>query len=61
MDPGLRGQRDEVGSQGRPGRFVDNARYDLLGSAVERVNDLGSDDLLSGGVQAVDVALDRIM
>ena len=58
---GLCGQGDEVGSQGRPGRCVGDVGYDLLGSAVERVHNCGSDDLLSGGVQAIGVALDRIM
>ena len=58
---GLCGQGDEVGSQGRPPRFVGDVGYDLLGSAVERLHNCGSDDLLRGGVQAIGVALDRIM
>jgi hypothetical protein len=58
---GLCGQGDEVGSQDGPGRFVGDLGYDLLGSAVERVHNCGSDDLLRGGVQAIGVALHRIM
>ena len=58
---GLCGQGDEVGSQGGPGRFVGDVGYDLLGSAVERVHNCGSDDLLRGGLKAIGVALDRIM
>jgi hypothetical protein len=57
----LRGQGDEVSSQGGPGRSVGDVGYDLLGPTVERVQNCGSDDLLSGGVQAIGVALDRIM
>jgi hypothetical protein len=60
MFAGLCGQSDEVGSQGRPPRFVGDVRYDLLGSAIERLHNCGPDDLLSGGVQAIGVALDRI-
>ena len=33
----------------------------MVGSAVERLHNCGSDDLLSGGLQSVGVALDRIM
>jgi hypothetical protein len=59
--PGLFGQGDEVGSQGGPCWGVGDVGYDLLGSAVERVNNCGSDDLLSGGLQAIGIALDRIL
>jgi hypothetical protein len=33
----------------------------LIGSAVERVHDFGSDDVLGRGVQGVGVALDRVV
>ena len=55
------GGSQEVGSQGRPRRFRGDVRYDLLGLAVEGVHNCGSDDVLSGGPQAICVALDRIM
>jgi hypothetical protein len=57
---GLCCQGDEVGSQGRPGGFLGDVRYDLIGSAVERIHNCGSDDSFSGGLQAIGVALDRI-
>ena len=58
---GFCGQGDEVGSQGGPCRCVGDVGYDLVGSAVERVNNCGSDDLLSCGLQGIGVALDRIL
>ena len=57
---GLRAQCEEVSSQGRPGWFVGDVGYDLVGSAVQRRYPLGSDDLLGGGVQGVGVALNGL-
>ena len=57
MFAGLRAQGEEVRSQGRPGWFVGEVGYDLVGSAVQRRYPLGSDDLLGGGLQGVGVAL----
>ena len=61
MLAGLRGQGDEVGTQGWPGRLVGDAGHDLVGSAVERLHDAGSDDVFGGDVQPVGVALDRLV
>ena len=54
-------QREQVCSEGWPGRFAGEFRDDVVGLAVERVNDLGSDKLLGRHLEPVGVALDRIM
>ena len=51
---------EQVGSQGRPGRFAGESGDDLVGSAVELCDDLGSDELFGGDVEAVGVALDGL-
>jgi hypothetical protein len=61
VEASLCAQRNEVGSQGRPGRCVGDVGYDLLGPGVERIHNCRSDDLLRGGLQAIGVALDCIM
>ena len=38
-----------------------DAGHDLVGSAVERIHNAGSDELFGGGVQPVGVALHRLM
>jgi hypothetical protein len=58
---GFSRQREQVCSEGRPGRLAGEFRNDLVGLAVERVNDLGSDELLGCHLEPVGVALDRIM
>jgi hypothetical protein len=57
---GLRGQVEEVCPQGRPGGLVGEVGDDLVGSGVERLNDLWSEKLLGCDVEAVGVALDRL-
>jgi hypothetical protein len=54
-------QREQVCSEGRPRRLAREFRNDLVGLAVERVNDLGSDELRGRRLEPVGVALDRIM
>ena len=61
MFTGLGRQREQVCSQGRPGRLAGEFGDDLVGLAVERLNDLGSDELLGRDLEAVGVALDRIV
>ena len=61
MFASLGGEGDEVRTQGRPGWLVGDAGHDLVGSAVERVHDAGSDELFGGGVQPVGVALNSGM
>jgi hypothetical protein len=57
---GFRCQRDEVRSQGWPGWLAGEFGDELVGSTVEHLNDLGSDELLCRHVQAVGVALDGV-
>jgi hypothetical protein len=61
MLTGFSRQREQVCSEGRPRRLARESRNDLVGSTVERVNDLGSDKLLGCHLESVGVALDRIM
>jgi hypothetical protein len=58
---GFGGEGDEMGAQGRPGRRGGDVGDDLVGSAVKRTHDPGSDELFGGGMQAIGVALDRLM
>jgi hypothetical protein len=53
MFASLGGEGDEVRTQGRPGWLVGNAGHHLVGSAVERVHDAGSDELFGSGVSPV--------
>jgi hypothetical protein len=46
--PGLSRQPEEMCSERRPRRLVGEMGDDLVGSGVEHVNDLGSDQLLGG-------------
>ena len=61
MVAGFGGEGDQVGAQGRPGRLVGDAGHELVGAAVERIHDAGSDELFGGDVQPVGVALHRLM
>ena len=56
---GLGGEVEEVGSEGRPGRFAGEAG-DVLVDRVEVGNNLGPEELFGGGVEAVGVALDSV-
>jgi hypothetical protein len=53
-------QREEVCSEGWPGWFAGEFRYDLVGSIVEHLNDVGANQLLGGCMEAVGVALDGV-
>ena len=61
MFASLGGKGDEVRTQGRPGWLVGNAGHHLVGSAVERVHNPGSNEPFGGGVQTVVVALNSGM
>ena len=50
---------EQVGSQGRPGRFVGEPGEVLVG-LVKLCDGLGSDELFGCDVEAVGVALDRL-
>ena len=54
---GFGGEVEEVGSEGGPGWFVGEAG-DVLVDRVEVGNNLGSDEVFGGDVEAVGVALD---
>ena len=58
MFSGFGRQRDDVCSEGRPGRFAGEFGDDVVGSAVEHLNDLRSNEVLSCHLEAVGVALD---
>jgi hypothetical protein len=49
-----------VRSEGRPGRFAGEVGDDLVGLTIERLNDLGSDQLLGRDIEPVGVALNRV-
>ena len=55
---GFSRQRKEVCSEGRPRRLAGEFGDDLVGSAVEHLNDLRSDEVLGRHLEAVGVALD---
>jgi hypothetical protein len=58
---GLGRQGEEVCPQGRPGRLVGEVGHDLVGSGVERLDGLGSDELLGRDMEPVGVALDGVI
>jgi hypothetical protein len=57
---GFSRQREEMCSEGRPRRLAGDVGDDVVGLAVERVNDLGPDELLRCHVEPVGVALDGV-
>jgi hypothetical protein len=57
MIPGLSRQSEQVCSQRRPRRLAGEFRDDVVSLAVERVNDLKSDELLGCHLEPVGVAL----
>ena len=57
---GVGRQREQVCSEGRPRRLAGDFGDDLVGLAVERVNDLGANELLGRGLEPVSVALDGL-
>ena len=58
--PGLSRQSEQVCSQRRPGRLAGEFGDDLVGLAVEHLNDLGSNQLLGRDMEPVGVALDGL-
>ena len=57
---GFSRQSEQVCSEGRPRRLADERGYDLVGLAVEHLNDLGADQLLGRDLEPVGVALDGV-
>jgi hypothetical protein len=60
MLTGLSRQREQVCSEGRPRRLTCESGDDLVGSAVEHLNDLGANQLLGRNMEPVGVALDGL-
>jgi hypothetical protein len=60
MLTGLGRQGEQVCPQRRPRRLVGEVGHDLIGSGVEHLNDLGSEELLGGHLKAVGVAPDGV-
>ena len=60
MLTGLGRQGEQVCPQRRPRRRVGEVGDDLVGSGVEHLNDLGSEELLGGHLKAVGVAPDGV-
>ena len=61
MLAGLRGQGDQVSTEGGPGRLVGDPGHDLVGLVVERLDGARSDDVFGGDVQPVGVAEDGLV
>jgi hypothetical protein len=57
MLPGFSSQSEQVCSERRPGRFAGEFGDDLVGLAIERLNDLGANQLLGSDMEPVGVAL----
>ena len=57
---GLNGQGEHVSSERRSGRLAGEFGDDLVGSAVEHLNDLGANQLLGRDMEAVRVALNSL-
>jgi hypothetical protein len=55
---GLGREGEQVCPEGQPRRLVGEVGHHLVGSSVEHLHGLGSDDLLGCDVEAVGVALD---
>jgi hypothetical protein len=58
---GFSRQSEQMCSEGRPRWFAGEFGDDLVGLAVEHLNDPGANPLLGGDMEPVGVALDRIM
>ena len=57
---GLRRQGEQVCPQGRPGRLVGEFGDDLVGLAIEHLNDLGANQVLGRDMEPVGVTLDSV-
>jgi hypothetical protein len=51
----VRGEQQQVGTEGGPCRFVDQAGHNLLGRDVQRLDDFPSGQVLGGHLQGVDI------
>ena len=60
MLPGLSRQSEQMCPQRRPGRFAGEFGDDLVGLAIEHLNDLGANQLLGRDLEPVGVALDSV-
>ena len=58
--PGFSRQSEQVCSEGRPGWLAGEVGDDLVGLAIEHLNDLGANQLLGRDMEAVGVALNGV-
>jgi hypothetical protein len=58
--PGLRRQSEQVCSERRPRRLASEFGDDLVGLAVEHLNNLGANQLLGSDMEPVGVALNGL-
>ena len=52
----VRGEQQQVGAEGGPGRLVDQAGHNLLGRDIQRLDDFASGQVFGGHLEGVDVA-----
>jgi hypothetical protein len=57
---GFSRHRQQVCSQGRPRRLAGERRDDLVGFAIEHLNDLGANQLLGREMEPIGVALNGL-
>jgi len=57
---GLRSQSEQVRSERRPGRFAGEFGDDLVGVAIEHLNDLGANEVLGRDMEPVGIALNGV-
>ena len=51
----VRGEQQQMGAEGGPGRLVDQAGHNLLGRDVQRLDDFASGQVFGGHLEGVDV------
>jgi hypothetical protein len=52
----VRGEQQQVGAEGGPGRLVDQAGHKLLGRDIQRLDDFASCQVFGGRMEGVDIA-----
>ena len=52
----VRGEQQQMGAEGGPGRLVDEAGHNLLGGDVQRLDDFASGQVFGGHMEGVDIA-----
>ena len=52
----VRGEQQQMGAEGGPGRLVDQTGHNLLGRDIQRLDDFASGQVFGGHLEGVDVA-----